>query len=132
MAQPRSSAFAVIISLLVLAAALGVAVGTYNVVRGPVVQTLRLTALAPLPRSAHDVSATSLDSPEGFTVLVRFAAPPPDLELWLQHSPAMQGLAATREGTVRRYELKPAGKAKRASVKLDEALGRVEIALVHG
>ena len=79
MATPRSPAFAIIVSLLVLAGALGVAVGTYNVLRGPVVQTLRLTELAPLPRSAHDVSATSLDTPEGFTVLVRFAAPLPDL-----------------------------------------------------
>jgi hypothetical protein len=132
MAKPRSPVFAIIIGLLVLAGALGVAVGTYNVVRGPVVQTLRLTELAPLPRTAHDVSASSVDTPEGFTVLVRFAAPLPDLELWLQHSPAMRGLAPTREGTVRRYELKPVGKAKRASVKLDEAAEQAEIALVHG
>lgn len=132
MAKTRPTPFALIMGLLGIAAALGVAVGTYNVVRGPVVQTLRLTELAPLPRSATEVSAHSDDTPEGFTVTVRFTAPLPDLELWLQHSPAVKGITPRREGAMRHYELVPVGKARRASVTLDESAQRAEISLVHG
>lgn len=132
-AAPSNKAFYVVLALLGLGAALGVAVGAWNVLRGPVVETLRAARLAPLPRSASDVTSDSSARDHGYKVKVRFHAPPADVERWVQTSPSLRALQPERPSpSTRRYVLPPSDAAREVQVTVDDAHGQVQIDLQRG
>jgi len=132
--RPKNNrAFYLVAGVLLLAGGLGATVGAWNIARGPVVETLRATRLAPLPASAVDVTATSRTVGTDFSVHVQFEAALPDIDAWILHSPSANTLKPTRPtATTRLYTLPPANGAKAASVTVDEAKATVEIQLDRG
>ena len=130
MAKKSNLIFAGVVALLVVAAGLGATVGAWNISRGPVVETLRATQLAPLPGSAVDVTSNSRTVNGDFSVHVQFEAPLPDIDAWIQRSPSANKLVPTHpSSTTRLYTLPPMNGAKAASVTVDEAHATVEIQL---
>jgi hypothetical protein len=130
---PNNRTFLAILALLGVGAALGVAVGVWNVLRGPVVETLRAAQLAPLPRSASEVTADSVAAGHGYQVKVRFHAPPADVDRWVQTSPSLRKLQPERPSAeTRRYVLPESPAARTVQVTVDDAQGQVQIELVRG
>ena len=128
---PRNNrAFVIIVLLLGTAMVLGSAIGVWNYTRGPVVETLRAARLAPLPRSAEDVTSQAQMRDDAYQVEVKWHAPPADVDRWVKTSPSLQKLEPAHPlPTTRQFSLPDSASAKAVRITVDDAHGQVEIEL---
>ena len=130
-AQPGGM-FKWIIALLVLAAICGGVVGAYNIVRGPIFESLRMAQLAPLPAVATDLHHTSQQHDGVYEDDVTFSAPLPAIEVWLQRSPSVRKAQAPAvENGRRHYKLQTLPAASGADLYVEPAAAKVELILAH-
>ncbi|MBS2028440.1 MAG: hypothetical protein JST54_11085 [Deltaproteobacteria bacterium] len=128
---PKSNkAFVAIVVVLGAGAVLGGVVGVWNYTRGPVVETLRAAQLAPLPRSAENVTSQAEMRNGAYQVDVKWHAPPADVDRWVKTSPSLRKLEPARPApTTRQFSLPDSASAKAVRVTIDDAQGQVEIEL---
>lgn len=130
-ARAAGGGFKWVLAMLGLAFALGIAVGAYNIVRGPIFESLRWAQLAPLPAAATHLQHTSHTEHGAYVEDVTFEAPPPAVDAWLERSPSVRKAPAPSvEAGRRHYKLQPLKLAAAADLYVDPS-GKVELTLEH-
>ncbi len=91
--------------------------------------TLEWGRLAPLPRSAHQITISTYGSMFTREFRTSFIASPEDIEEWLQSSPGTcEGVVSTPSPGIRHFQIKAGGGAEFAEVTVDDSLHYV---LIH-
>jgi len=89
--------------------------------------TLEWGRLAPFPKSARDLVVTKTGNifTRGFRV--SFSAPKEDIARWAEESPGLTETQPEKEGSQRKYEIKPGGGAQHAEVVIDDSTDKVQV-----
>jgi hypothetical protein len=116
-----------VVVIIVIALALLYCIFTYLNERSAINATLKWGRLATFPQSASDFVIT----PEGnmFTRAFRvsFSAPPEDIARWVNESPGLREEHPNKEGSLRKYSIKPGGGAQHAEVVINDSTNQVRV-----
>jgi hypothetical protein len=102
--------------------------GTPSDKRSAIECTLEWGRLAPFPPSARQLSITIHGSMFTREFRTSFTASPAEIERWLKESPGIQESSPTVPSQgVRKFQIRPGGRAQRAEVSIDDAKHQVLI-----
>jgi hypothetical protein len=87
--------------------------------------TLEWGRLAPFPKSARDLVVTTHGNMFTRGFRVSFSAPKEDIARWAEESPGIKDTEPNKEGSLRKYVIKPGGGAVYAEVVIDDATDQV-------
>lgn len=95
--------------------------------RSAIKATLEWGRLAPFPKSARDLVVTTEGNMFTRSFRVSFSAPKEDIARWAEESPGIRETQPKKEGSERKYVIKPGGGAVYAEVVIDDATDQVRI-----
>jgi len=93
--------------------------------RSAIKATLEWGRLAPFPKSARDLVITTEGNMFTRSFRVSFSAPKEDIVRWADESPGLRETPPKKEGSQRKYLIKPSGGAAYAEVVIDDATDQV-------
>lgn len=116
-----------VVTIVAIALVLAYGIFSYLNRRSAINATLEWGRLAPFPESAQNFVITPVGNMFTRSFRVSFSAPAGDINRWVDESPGLRETQPVREGSLRKYRIKPGSGAQYAEVVIDDSNHQVRV-----